>query len=109
MKKTNHKSVWLNSALDLSAMAGGIELYELGTPDVGLASAGYAARADDASTVFKNPAGMSRLEGSQFQGGLQAAYGSVSFTPNARTSPTLGNDGGGNAIGWLPRSRTGRQ
>jgi long-chain fatty acid transport protein len=85
-----------------SAMAGGLELYELGTPDVGLASAGYAARADDASTVFKNPAGMSRLDGSQLQGGLQAMYGSVSFTPDANTSARLGTDGGGNAIGWLP-------
>jgi len=85
-----------------SALAGGLELYELGTPDVGLASAGYAARADDASTLFKNPAGMSRLEGLQLQGGLQATYGSVSFTPNANTSNSLGRDGGGNAIGWLP-------
>jgi long-chain fatty acid transport protein len=64
------------------AQAGGIELYEIATPDLGLASAGYASRADDASTLFKNPAGMSRLDGAQFQGGLQPLYGSVSFTPN---------------------------
>ena len=32
-------------------LAGGISLYEIGTPDVGLASAGYAARAQDASTL----------------------------------------------------------
>ena len=85
-----------------SARAGGIMLYEIATPDIGLASAGYAARADDASTLFKNPAGMSRLEGSQLQGGLQALYGSVSFSPEASTSARLGNDDGGNAIGWLP-------
>jgi long-chain fatty acid transport protein len=82
--------------------AGGIELYEIATPDVGLASAGYAARADDASTVFKNPAGMGMITNNQFQGGLQATYGSVSFTPDGDTSPGLGTDGGGNAIGWLP-------
>lgn len=69
---------------------------------VGLASAGYASRADDASTLFKNPAGMSRLEGAQFQGGLQALYGSVEFSPNANTSARLGSDDGGNAVGWLP-------
>jgi len=40
-------------------------LDELGTPDVGRASAGWAARADDAATVFTNPAGMSRLSGKQ--------------------------------------------
>ena len=44
-----------------AACAGGISLYEVGTADVGLASAGYTARAQDASTVFTNPAGMARL------------------------------------------------
>jgi len=90
------------ATLTPSAQAGGIELYEIATPDVGLASAGYAARADDASTLFKNPAGMSQLQGAQVQGGLQALYGSVSFSPDVDTSTRLGNDGGGNALGWLP-------
>src|SRR5215510_9354385 len=85
-----------------SLLAGGISLYEIATPDVGLASAGYAARADDPSTLFKNPAGMSRLDGVQFQGGLQALYADVSFSPNANTSPRLGTGDGGNAVGWLP-------
>ena len=84
------------------ARAGGIELYEIGTPDIGLASAGYAARAQDASTLFKNPAGMSLLQGSQFQGGLQLTYGSVTFSPDASTSARLGRDDGGNAIGAIP-------
>jgi long-chain fatty acid transport protein len=85
-----------------AVFAGGISLYEIATPDVGLASAGYAARADDPSTLFKNPAGMSRLEGAQFQGGLQALYADVQFSPNGNTSPRLGTGNGGNAIGWLP-------
>ena len=85
-----------------STQAGGLELYEIATPDVGLASAGYAARAQDASTLFKNPAGMSLLQGSQIEAGLQLTYGSVSFSPDAGTSPSLGNGGGGNAIGALP-------
>ena len=90
------------AALSTTVHGGGIELYEIATPDVGLASAGYAARAQDASTVFKNPAGMSLLPGSQFQGGLQLTYGSVSFSPDSSTSAFLGNDGGGNAVGALP-------
>src|SRR5512145_3139711 len=90
------------ATLAQNTQAGGLFLYEIATPDVGLASAGYAARADDASTLFKNPAGMSRLEEAQLQGGLQALYGSVSFTANANASAQLGNDNGGNAIGWLP-------
>ena len=88
--------------LPQSSIAGGIGLYEIATPDLGLASAGYAARADDSSTLFKNPAGMSLLEGTQVQGGLQALYGSVSFTPDATTSTQLGADDGDNALGWLP-------
>jgi len=47
------------------ALAGGLIAYEVGTAEVGLASAGNSARAQDASTVFTNPAGMTRLEGTQ--------------------------------------------
>jgi long-chain fatty acid transport protein len=83
-----------------SAWAGGISLYEFGSPDVGLAAAGYAARAQDAATVFTNPAGMSRLEKSQVLGGLQALYGNVEFSPNSATT-TSGSDGGV-AVGWIP-------
>ena len=90
------------SAITPAVFAGGIQLYEIATPDVGLGSAGYAARAQDASTVFKNPAGMSLLPGSQFQGGLQLTYGSVNFSKDASTSPLLGDNNGGNAIGALP-------
>ena len=88
------------AALSTTLHGGGIELYEIATPDVGLASAGYAARAQDASTLFKNPAGMSLLPGSQFQGGAQLTYGSVSFSPDASTTTSGGN--GGNAVGALP-------
>jgi long-chain fatty acid transport protein len=107
MKPTTKLSL-IGSALACAAIGpqtvqgGGIELYEIATPDVGLASAGYSARAQDASTLFKNPAGMSRLDGTQLQGGLQLTYGSVTFSPNATTSPRLGNNDGGNAIGPLP-------
>src|SRR5512136_1242973 len=82
------------------AWAGGIMLYQFGSPDVGLAAAGYAARAQDASTVFTNPAGMSRLEKSQVLGGLQALYGNVEFSPNSAT--TVSGSDGGVAVGWLP-------
>lgn len=106
--KRNTKLTIIGSALACGAVlsttvhGGGIELYEIATPDVGLASAGYAARAQDASTVFKNPAGMSLLPGSQFQGGLQLTYGSVFFSPDSSTSSFLGSDSGGNAVGALP-------
>ncbi len=83
-----------------SVWAGGIGLYEIGTPDVGLASAGYAARAQDAATVATNPAGMTRLEKSEFMGGFQALYGDIKFSPNADTSVSGGD--GGTSVGFLP-------
>src|SRR6202142_3832469 len=83
-----------------SALAGGIDLYEISTPDVGLASAGYAAGAQDASTLFKNPAGMSLLTGPQLESSLQVLYGNVQFSGNSKTTPSGGN--GQNAIGALP-------
>lgn len=86
--------------LNKSALAGGIDLYEIATPDVGLASAGYAARTQDASTLFKNPAGMSLLDSSQIQAGAQFLYGDVKFSPG-QAAPQGGGDGG-NAMGALP-------
>jgi long-chain fatty acid transport protein len=82
-----------------AARAGGIDLYEISTADVGLASAGSAAAAQDASTLFKNPAGMSMLSGPQLNSSLQVLYGSVNFSGNSKTSPG-GN--GDNAVGALP-------
>jgi len=85
----------------VGAWAGGIALYEMGTPDVGLAAAGWAARAQDASTLFKNPAGMSLLPKSEFQAGAQVAYANIKFSPDTPPTNITGTDGG-NAAGWAP-------
>jgi long-chain fatty acid transport protein len=84
------------------AHAGGILLYEVGTADVGLASAGYTARAQDAATVFTNPAGMTRLDGNQLTLGAQLLYADLGLTIDAQTSPGLGRNDGGNPVGWFP-------
>ena len=81
-------------------LAGGLTLYEIATADVGLASAGWAARAQDPATLLKNPAGMSLLEGNQFQGGAQLLQAGLGFTPNAGT--TVDGNSGGNPVGVLP-------
>jgi long-chain fatty acid transport protein len=86
-------------ALTESSYAGGLFLTEIGTEDVALAGAGWAARAQDASTLFKNPAGMSLLEGNQFQGGLQALYFNGGFSG---TNTPFGGNGGGNPVGVVP-------
>lgn len=85
-----------------TAAAGGISLYEFGTPEVGLAAAGYAARAQDAATVYTNPAGMTRLAGNQLGGGVQALYGNQEFSIGQGTTPALGTGDGGRPVGWVP-------
>ena len=82
------------------ARAGGLFLYEVGSQDLGYAGAGNAARAEEPSTVLTNPAGMTRLTGTQIQGGLQGLYGHLEFAPGQSTTTPGSN--GGNAIGLLP-------
>jgi long-chain fatty acid transport protein len=82
------------------AHAGGILLYEVGTPDIGYASAGYASRADGPVTLLTNPAGMTRLDGIQVQVGTEALFGALTFAPDANT--TVSGNNGGNAVGFFP-------
>ena len=83
----------------LSAEAAGLWLYEMGTPDVGTASAGMASRAEDAATAFANPAGMTRLKESQFMAGVQPLYADIKFDTQ---KSTFGGGDGGNAGGIVP-------
>jgi len=95
-------ALWLGVLGAGEAVAGGLLLYEVGTADVGLASAGWGARAQDASAILTNPAGMTRLEGSQALLGGQALYGDYGFSVGPGTSSSLGTGDGGNPIGWFP-------
>jgi long-chain fatty acid transport protein len=61
------------------SQAGGLYLYETGTDDLGLASAGMAARAQDATVQFMNPAGLSRLKGQHLTLGGQLLYGDAPY------------------------------
>lgn len=93
-------SISLALVLGLStAHAAGLWLYEQGTPDVGTANAGVAARADDAATASVNPAGMTRLKESQAMVGVQPIYGDMSFDVDASS---FGGGDGGNGVGWVP-------
>jgi len=86
-------------AFSTPAWSGGLALYELGTPDVGTAAAGWSARAQDASTAFTNPAGMTRLDRSQMLAGAQPLYVNAKFDTD---SSTFGGGDGGNAGGLVP-------
>jgi long-chain fatty acid transport protein len=81
------------------ASAGGLIAYEIGTADVGLASAGYNVRAQDASTVFTNPAGMTLLERTHVLGSAQVLWSNTKFSIDEGTSTDLGTDDGGYATG----------
>lgn len=71
------------------AHASALYFYEAGTEDTALAGAGQAARAQDASTIMTNPAGMTRLSDHAIAGGLQVMDGSIDYqlNNNAQRSP----------------------
>src|SRR5262245_31186471 len=92
------------------AAAGGFALTEHGGRGLGSAWAGEAAVAEDARTIFFNPAGMTFLPGTQVVGAIDGIRTSESFTndgshlnPAVGGGPLHGNDGGnGGALGPIP-------
>ncbi|HCI52152.1 MAG TPA: aromatic hydrocarbon degradation protein [Gallionella sp.] len=86
-----------------SAAASGFALIEQSGSGLGNAFAGGAASAEDASTIFYNPAGMSRLSGKQLVLAVSAIKPSVQFTGVMTTPVTLqaaGTASGGDAGSW---------
>ncbi len=79
--------------------SGGVYLYEVNATEVGLAGAGWATRADDATTVFTNPAGMIRIEGREYEAMLMPLYLHVDFEENNNTTVSGGSK---DASSWLP-------
>lgn len=87
------------SALSGQAAASGFALIEQSGSGLGNAYAGGAASAEDASTVFFNPAGMSRLQGREVVVALHAIKPSAKFSntgssPAAASLQPLGGNGG---------------
>ena len=81
------------------ANAAGFALMEQNASGLGNAYAGQAAAAEDASTIFFNPAGMTQIKGRQLVGALHAIYTTGEFNDNGSTGPAgplhpLGGDGG---------------
>ncbi|MGA9722462.1 MAG: outer membrane protein transport protein [Candidatus Binatus sp.] len=68
-----------------SARGAALELYEIG--DIGTASAGQAALAEDASTAAKNPAGMTLLDRSQLMTSPGALLPSTNFDVAPENEP----------------------
>ncbi len=82
------------------AYSSGLYLYEIATEDTGLAGAGQAARAQDASTIMTNPAGMTRLPDRMITGGLQMLYGDTPYSLD--NDAVVQGKSPGNTIGWFP-------
>lgn len=82
------------------SFAAGLILYEINSPLTGTASAGWAALAEDASTAFTNPAGMTRLDRSQLLVGAQPLIITSRFDPSPAT--TFSGTDGGNAGSVFP-------
>jgi len=79
--------------------AAGLWLYEQAAPDMGLAAAGRAALAQDASTAASNPAGMTLLDRDQLEGGLLGIFVTAKFDS---VSTTFAGGDGGDAGGFVP-------
>ena len=90
-----------------SAHSAGFNLLEKNASSLGNAYAGSAAIAENASTIYFNPAGMTRLSGLNVSGGLSAIKPSFKFRDEGSTGPTtpfgalpLGTGRGGDAGDW---------
>lgn len=81
-----------------SALASGFAIIEQSVPGLGNAFAGSAATAEDASTIFFNPAGLTYLQGNSFSGATYSIAPTIRFTNQgsslATGAPLLGSDGG---------------
>ena len=73
-------------ALASQASAAGFQLFEQSGSGLGNAYAGGAAAAEDASTVFFNPAGMSNLPGNNVVGAFHAIAPSADYSDTGSTT-----------------------
>lgn len=80
-----------------AASAAAFQLWEQNASGLGTAYAGSAAVADNASTIFFNPAGMSGLNGYQVSVGVTGVGPSYTFRNDGST---LAGNNGGDAGGW---------
>lgn len=82
------------------ASAAAFQLWEQNASGLGTAYAGSAAVADNASTIYFNPAGLSQLDGFQLSVGLSAVGPSYEFRNQGSSGAGLGVGNGGDAGGW---------
>ena len=85
-----------------AASASGFQLLEQNASGIGNAYAGSAAVAENASTIYFNPAGMTQLQDREISGGLALVKPSFTFSNNgSNVGATLGGAGNGGDAGGL--------
>ena len=91
-------SVFLSLFISAQSYGAGFAIIEQGVKGLGNAYAGASASAEDATTIYFNPAGMSRLQGKQLIVGTHIILPSASFkdqgSVNILAAPLTGGDGG---------------
>lgn len=93
--------VLMLAAFSGAASAAAFQLWEQNASGLGAAYAGSAAVADNASTIFFNPAGMTQLGGFQLSTGVSGVGTSYKFQNDGSSGGLLGSGGnGGDAGGW---------
>lgn len=103
---TQRSTMKLIPAMILAAFSGavgasGFQLQEQGLGGLGNAYAGSAAAAENASTIYYNPAGMTQLRDREISGGVAAIGPSFKFSNQGSNVNSLGTAGnGGDAGGW---------
>lgn len=104
-------SAALLAILSGSATAAAFQLWEQNASGLGTAYAGSAAIADNASTNFFNPAGLTQLSGSQVSLGVTAIGPSYRFRNHGSSGLNAGGSDGGDAGAWaaVPNAYFSRQ
>ena len=86
LKTTTGALVFLG--LSAQAFAGAAYIYEMIPTEVGTAGAGSAAKAQNASTVFTNPAGMTYIDHTEIEAGATLMYLNAPFSSQVGTTAT---------------------
>jgi len=94
------KRTWFKGSLAVAVamasgqiMANGLAVNEQSVSGMGTSFAGRSSSAQDASTVFGNPAGMSRLQRAEISGGVAAIWPETDITASADNVGTGTNKG----------------
>src|SRR5690606_9282072 len=94
------KHAWFKTTLAIAGasascplMATGLAINEQSVSGMGTSCAGRSSAAQDASTIFGNPAGMSRLQRAEISGGLAAIWADTDIDASAANTAPGTNKG----------------